>query len=123
MVRIAMVSVAVGMAVMVLALGVIHGFKSEISNALGGFGAHVTITSIEGSSSPESQPISSVSNYPQLIKQLSGVKDIHRFAHKAGIVKNGEVLEGVLLKGYGEDAHPKRGHRYGAQKAKKNYRC
>ena len=103
MVRIAMVSVAVGMAVMVLALGVIHGFKSEISNALGGFGAHVTITSIEGSTSPESQPINSLSNYPQLIEQLSGVKDVHRFAHKAGIVKNGEVLEGVLLKGYGED--------------------
>ena len=103
MVRIAMVSVAVGIAVMVLALGVIHGFKIEISNALGGFGAHITITSLEGSSSPESHPISSLSNYPNSIKQLSEVKDIHRFAHKAGIVKNGEVMEGVLLKGYGDD--------------------
>ncbi|MBO5710674.1 MAG: ABC transporter permease, partial [Rikenellaceae bacterium] len=48
-------------------------------------------------------PISSLSNYPNSIKQLSGVKDIHRFAHKAGIVKNGEVMEGVLLKGYSDD--------------------
>jgi lipoprotein-releasing system permease protein len=103
MVSIATLSVSIGIAVMILALGVIHGFKSEISNALGGFGAHITITSVEGSSSPESQPIVSTANYPINIAQLEDVKNIYRFAHKAGIVKNREVMEGVLLKGYGTD--------------------
>ena len=98
MVRIATLSVSIGIAVMILALGVIHGFKSEISNALGGFGAHITITSVEGSGSPESQPIVSTANYPINIAQLEDVKNIYRFAHKAGIVKNRDVMEGCCSK-------------------------
>ena len=41
MVRIATLSVAVGMAVMIVSLAVIFGFKHEITAKLTGFGSHV----------------------------------------------------------------------------------
>ena len=103
MVSIATLSVSIGMSVMLIALGVIYGFKDEISYALSGFGSHLTITAVEGSNSLETPPISSEVSYPDKISKLYLTRNIHRFARKAGIVKNDEVMEGVMLKGYGVD--------------------
>jgi lipoprotein-releasing system permease protein len=103
MVSIATLSVSIGISVMLIALGVIYGFKKEISAALGGFGAHVTITALEGNNSLETPPITTDVNYPSKISQLDNVKNIHKFARKAGIVKNDDVMEGIMLKGLGQD--------------------
>ena len=42
--RIAVVSVALGMAVMILAMAVIMGFKREVARKMTGFAAHVAVT-------------------------------------------------------------------------------
>ena len=51
MVRIATLSVAVGMAVMIVSLAVIFGFKHEITAKLTGFGSHVQIVNLDGNTS------------------------------------------------------------------------
>lgn len=47
--RIAVVSVALSIAVMILAVAVVLGFKREVSRRLTGFAAHVTVTDIRAS--------------------------------------------------------------------------
>ena len=46
--RIAVISVALGVAVMILALAVIMGFKREVAHKMAGFAAHVSVTDIRG---------------------------------------------------------------------------
>ena len=59
MVRVATLSVAIGVAVMIVSLAVIFGFKREITAKLSGFGAHVQIASLDGNaSSYETEPVS-----------------------------------------------------------------
>ena len=46
--RIAVISVALGVVVMILALAVIMGFKREVAHKMAGFAAHVSVTDIRG---------------------------------------------------------------------------
>lgn len=56
MVRIATLTVAVGMAVMILALAVVTGFKREVTAKLVGFGSHVRIVSLHSNSLARNRP-------------------------------------------------------------------
>lgn len=61
-VRIAMIGIALGLAVMILSVAIVIGFKKEVRNKVIGFGSHIQITNFDSNSSYESQPIA-VSRY------------------------------------------------------------
>ncbi len=103
MVRIAMLSVTVGMAVMIVSLAVIFGFKHEIAAKLTGFGSHVQIVNRDGNVSYETIPISKEQPVIPLIQELPTCSRIHPFAIKAGILRGEEAMQGVVLKGEGAD--------------------
>ena len=103
MVRIATLSVVVGMAVMIVALGVIFGFKRQITSKLTGFGAHVQLVHLDGNSSYETVPISIGQPVVQRIAELDDVSGIYPYAIKAGILRGDEAMQGVVLKGVGPD--------------------
>ena len=56
-VRIAMIGIALGLAVMILSVAIVIGFKKEVRNKVIGFGSHIQITNFDSNSSYESQPI------------------------------------------------------------------
>lgn len=103
MVRIATLSVIIGLAVMILALGVIYGFKHEITAKLSGTMAHVRISHFEQSDTHESDPISADQPFLDLIPQLPGYAGMYRYAQTPGIFKGEESFQGILLKGVGAD--------------------
>jgi len=103
MVRIATLSVVVGMAVMIVALGVIFGFKRQITSKLTGFGAYVQLVHLDGNSSYETVPISIGQPVVQRIEALDDVSGIYPYAIKAGILRGDEAMQGVVLKGVGPD--------------------
>ena len=103
MVRIATLSVVVGMAVMIVALGVIFGFKRQITSKLTGFGAHVQLVNLDGNSSYETVPISIDQPVVKRIAQLDEVSALYPYAIKVGILKGEEAMQGVVLKGVGPD--------------------
>ena len=45
-VRIALAGIAIGIAVMIVSLSVVLGFKSEVSNKVTGFGSHIQLLSL-----------------------------------------------------------------------------
>lgn len=102
-VRISIVSVALGLAVMILAIAIVTGFQQQIRDKITGFGAHIQIAKFDSNNSFEYAPVSmEQSFYPSLEKEY-GVKHIQVFATKAGIVQTDEQIQGVVLKGVGKD--------------------
>ena len=56
-VLIAMAGIAIGLAVMIIAVAVVIGFKSEVRNKVIGFGSHIQITNLDAASSYETHPV------------------------------------------------------------------
>ena len=103
MIRIASLTVGIGMAVMIVSLAVITGFRNEITGKLIGFGAHVQVVNLDGNNSLETNPIP---RNPILEKHLSEIPDFaaaHPFAIEGGILKTDETMQGIMLKGVDRD--------------------
>ena len=88
---------------MIVAIAIVTGFQQEIRAKVIGFGAHIQISKYDTNHSFESSPISNADSYLKDIKQLPGIKHLQSFATKAGIVKSGEQIEGVVFKGVGKN--------------------
>ncbi len=102
-VRIATIGIAVGVAVMLIAIAVVVGFKQEIRNKTIGFGSHFQITNFDNNNSYEMQPIKMNDTLLNEVKSISHVKNVQRFVTKPGIIKTEEDFEGMVLKGVGEE--------------------
>jgi len=100
---IAIVGIAVGLAVMILAVAILTGFKQQIREKVVGFGSHIQITNFDANISFETVPISGAQEFVPKIKQIPGIKHIQVFATKAGIIKTDDEIQGVVLKGIGSD--------------------
>lgn len=103
MVRIATLTVAVGMAVMIIALAVVTGFKKEVTAKLVGFGSHVRIVSLHSNNSLETDPIVYDSTLVDAISSLPRFASIAPYALKGGMIKTPDAIQGVALKGIGAD--------------------
>lgn len=102
-VRIAIIGIAIGLAVMIIAVSVIIGFKSEIRNKTIGFGGHIQITNFDTNNTFEMSPIQISDSLIRQIASIEGVKHIQHFATKPGIIKTENDFQGVIIKGIDND--------------------
>ncbi|NOQ24095.1 MAG: FtsX-like permease family protein [Bacteroidales bacterium] len=102
-VTIAVIGIALGLAVMILSVAIVTGFKSEISNKIIGFGSHIQIENYDSNISFETSPISKQQSFFSDINELKGVYKVQEFAIKAGIIKTKTDIQGVVLKGVGNN--------------------
>lgn len=102
-VRIALVSISLGFAVMILALAIVSGFKKEIRDKVIGFGSHIQVSNFDENNSYETKPIDRNQSFIQNIRSIPGINHIGVFATKAGIIKTKDELQGVVAKGIGSD--------------------
>jgi lipoprotein-releasing system permease protein len=100
---IAIIGIAMGLAVMILAVSVLTGFKQQIRNKIVGFGSHIQILNFDSNYSLETTPISDTQSFIPKIKNMPGIKHVQVFATKAGIIKANDAIQGVVLKGIGSD--------------------
>lgn len=101
--NIALAGIAVGLAVMIISVAIVTGFKNEISRKVIGFGAHISITNYDSNSSYETVPISGEQTWLTSLREMDGVKSVDRYIVKAGIVKTADYLQGVVFKGVDEE--------------------
>ena len=104
--RIAILAIALSVAVMLLSITVLTGFKNEISNKIIGFASHITITKFTNNQSYESEPITLNQEFYADITDQQGIKYIQIFATKAGIIKTEDEILGMVLKGVSSDFEP-----------------
>lgn len=97
--RIAVVSVALGVAVMILAMAVIMGFKREVAHKMTGFAAHVSVTDVRGVNALDSEPVRRSAHLEELIRETGGFVSMAPYAVKGGIVRTADAVGEVMLKG------------------------
>lgn len=102
-VRISVLGIALGLAVMLLTIAIITGFQKEIRNKLIGFGAHIQILNYDTNVSDEPHPISKNQPFIEDLKNDPAINHIQIYATKSGIIKTKTDNEGVLIKGIGPD--------------------
>jgi lipoprotein-releasing system permease protein len=100
---IAIIGIAMGLAVMILAVSTLTGFKKAIREKVVGFGSNIQIMHFDSNLSFETFPISDNQEFIPKIKNIPGISHVQVFATKAGIIKTDEDIQGVVLKGIGSD--------------------
>lgn len=98
-VRIAMIGIALGLAVMILSVAIVVGFKKEVRNKVIGFGSHIQITNFDSNTSFESEPIAVGDSLLEVLNAYPGIRHVEAFATKPGILKTDQDFQGIVLKG------------------------
>ena len=98
-VRIATIAVAVSLAVMIIAIAILSGFKKEISEKTIGFGSHIQIINYDRNLSFETVPIDSEQDFLPQIYDIEGIRHVQKFGMKPGIIKTTTDIQGIVLKG------------------------
>lgn len=98
-VRIATIAIAIGLAVMIISVAVVIGFKQEIRNKTIGFGGHIQVTNYDSNNTYEMNPIVIDKSLLTKIASVDGVSHVQPFATKPGIIKTKTEFQGIVLKG------------------------
>ena len=102
-IRIATVGVAIGLAVMIITVSVVLGFKHTIRDKVVGFGSHIQVMNMMSLNSVDSYPICLDDSMIHVLKGIEGVSHVERFAMTKGILKTDDDFLGVAFKGIGPD--------------------
>ncbi|MDL2243582.1 ABC transporter permease [Bacteroidales bacterium OttesenSCG-928-J19] len=102
-IRIAVASMALGIVVMILAVGIVVGFKQEVADKVVGFGSHIQVSSMRNANSYETNPVSFSPGFLDSLSLFPNVKQIEKVATIPGIIKTDEDFLGIIIKGVDED--------------------
>ena len=98
-IRIATVGVAIGLAVMIITVSVVLGFKHTVRDKVVGFGSHIQVYNLQGNLYPININDSTLKAY----ESAEGVSHAERFATTQGILKTDDDFLGVMFKGIGPE--------------------
>ena len=101
--HISMISIAISFLVMIIAVAVSSGFRSEIRYGLANLSGDVRILPPSHSVLDQEHGIEKDAAYRPYVEQVKGISDIRPVVYKAGIVKNDDNIHGVLFKGVETD--------------------
>lgn len=105
-VRIAMLGIAIGLAVMIISVAVVTGFKREIREKVIGFGSHIQISNFDSTTSYGTRPVMVTDSFLNMLGGISGVNHAQRFSTKPGMIKTEDDFQGMVLKGVGQEYDP-----------------
>ena len=99
MVRVAVTGVAVSIAVMIVAIAVILGFKEQISSKVVGFSPELQILNLDNNNSFETVPIKARQPFMEDMGKMPGISGYYTYAQKAGVLRGEEAMQGIVLQG------------------------
>ncbi len=102
-IRLSVAGVALGVVVMLLAVGITSGYKHEIQDKVSPMGNHVRISNYDQNYSYDQTPIDCHDPCLLALKNTTGIANMQSFVTKVGIVKSGDQVEGVVVKGVDAD--------------------
>lgn len=98
-IRIAIAGIALGLAVMIISIAVVIGFKREVTRQVTGFGSHIIISSFDGFGDLDETPIEPSDTIINLLQNVANVREVQRVGRKPGIIQTEDAFQGILLKG------------------------
>ena len=97
--KIAMVSIAISFLVMILAVSISAGYRKEIREGVSSFSGDIVLGPAGQSYLNSDQPVSANPSYMQQLLDVEGVRSIAPVIYRAGIIKQGTEIHGVVFKG------------------------
>ena len=102
-IRIATLGVAIGLAVMIVTVAVVLGFKHTIRDKVVGFGSHIQVLNVRSIGTEGAAPVAMNDSLVNILKATPGVRHVERFAMAQGILKTDQDFLGVMFKGIGPE--------------------
>lgn len=102
-VLIAVLGIVIGMAVMILTVGISTGFQGEVRAKVTGAGAAIEIVPLAQTDPRESMRVKIAQPFYPALDTVAGIEHIQVFALQPGILETDEEIQGVLVKGIGAD--------------------
>ena len=102
-IRIAMSGIAIGLAVMLVSVAVVIGFKHEVRDKVVGLGADLVITNFDAQKSYETIPVEASDSLLMELRSIAGIKHVQRYSTKPGMIMTGEDFLGMVLKGVSDE--------------------
>ena len=102
-VRVAITGIVLGLAIMILSLAVLRGFKQEIITKQRGFAGDITIFKFDLNTAYDNTPFTLSDSSRMELMNLNGIKSIQPIATKPGIINTNDEVEGVVFKGINEE--------------------
>lgn len=99
MVRIATLAVAISVAVMVVTIAVVAGFRREIRASISDFAADIVVTDLATIYGAEFRPITQNSSLTAIFDSLEGVESISPYAMRGCVVRSQSDATGLVIKG------------------------
>ena len=106
--KIAVASIGIGLAVMIISFQILQGFQQKIQEKIISFAGHLQVTKFTLSESFEEDPISRNAEFFKHYKDYGFVTHVQEYAHKAGLIKANDEVLGIVLKGVAPDYNVKR---------------
>ena len=102
-IRIAMLGIAIGIAVMIVSVSVVMGFKHSIRDKVVGFGSHIVVSNyMTLQTADQTQPINASDSVVKVLSGIKGVRYAERYSQKQGVLKTDKDFLGVMFKGVDE---------------------
>ena len=98
-VKIAIAGIAIGVAVMLLTVGIVVGFKQEIRQKVIGFGGHLQVQALVNNQTYELPPICVSDSLLDVITHIEGVTSVEPFITKPSVIKSETDFLSVVVKG------------------------
>lgn len=102
-ISIAITGIALGIAVMLISVMIVTGFKNIITDKIIGFGSHIRITNFDNNSSYETVAIKEDAAFLKQLQEIPGIESVKRFSTKPGIFKTSNDFQGIVIKGLSSD--------------------
>ena len=102
-IRIAMAGIAIGLAVMIVSIAVVIGFKHQVRDKVVGLGADILITNLANTYSYPADPVVVGDSLTRALYAYSGVSHIQRYSTKPGMVSTSDNFQGIVLKGIAQE--------------------
>ena len=97
--KVAMVSIAISFLVMIIAVAVSSGFRNEIRDGISSVSGDIQILPLNMNLLDLAVPVEADASYVGHLLQMDGVSEVVPVIYRAGIVRHGEDIHGVLVKG------------------------
>ncbi len=100
--KIAVISIALGISIMLISIAVVVGFKNQIKDKVVGFVSPIQIQTLNQNESIEETPFV----YDSTLKSkldIYFIEGVHPTANKAGLIKTDAEIHGIILKGVDQD--------------------
>lgn len=102
-IRIAMAGIAIGLAVMIISVAVVIGFKHQVRDKVVGLGSDILVTSMDEAQSYQTTPVVGNDSLLHVLEAVPAVSHVQRYATKPGMIMTSDNFQGMVLKGVAQE--------------------